>query len=162
MSGIIKDHRTKIIHPCDMNMSHTEERTRYLPMFVKIEYKDGRLSITGVVGPYRSGNAAGGCGQIDMEFRGHLDDLDLRYPEGWSKDLFEYLLAVWDLYHLNDMKAECVHQRRMGWTWKTHPSAVCPVCGYSLGHAWLSEDVPQDVIDWLFALPDTDRTPAWV
>ena len=38
----------------------------------------------------------------------------------------------------------------------------CPVCGYEYGTSWLLEEVPQDVIDWLFSLPDTDITPAWV
>lgn len=38
----------------------------------------------------------------------------------------------------------------------------CPVCGYKYGSSWMHEDVPQEVIDWLFALPDTKVTPAWV
>ncbi len=38
----------------------------------------------------------------------------------------------------------------------------CPVCGYKYGTSWKTEEVPQDVIDWLFALPDTTKRPAWV
>lgn len=38
----------------------------------------------------------------------------------------------------------------------------CPVCGYKYGTAWQFEEVPQKVIDWLFALPDSTREPAWV
>lgn len=38
----------------------------------------------------------------------------------------------------------------------------CPVCGYGYGSAWIKEDVPQEVIDWLFALPDARTKPAWV
>lgn len=38
----------------------------------------------------------------------------------------------------------------------------CPVCGYKYGTAWKHEPVPQDVIDWLFSLPDTPVRPAWV
>ncbi len=38
----------------------------------------------------------------------------------------------------------------------------CPVCGYKYGTAWQTEEVPQNVIDWLFALPDSRRKPAWV
>ena len=38
----------------------------------------------------------------------------------------------------------------------------CPVCGYKYGTSWLKEEVPQDVIDWLFSLPETTVTPAWV
>ena len=37
----------------------------------------------------------------------------------------------------------------------------CPVCGYKYGTSWKKEDVPQEVIDWLFSLPDTEVTPAW-
>lgn len=38
----------------------------------------------------------------------------------------------------------------------------CPVCGYRYGSAWKKVDVPQDVIDWLFDLPDAPVVPAWV
>lgn len=38
----------------------------------------------------------------------------------------------------------------------------CPVCGYKYGTSWLTEEVPQEVIDWLFSLPDTKVKPAWV
>lgn len=37
----------------------------------------------------------------------------------------------------------------------------CPVCGYEYGHGWQKVEVPQDVIDWLFSLPDTTVRPAW-
>lgn len=38
----------------------------------------------------------------------------------------------------------------------------CPICGYKYGTSWLKEEVPQDVLDWLFALPETERRPAWI
>lgn len=38
----------------------------------------------------------------------------------------------------------------------------CPVCGYKYGTSWLKEEVPQDVLDWLFSLPETNLHPAWV
>lgn len=38
----------------------------------------------------------------------------------------------------------------------------CPVCGYKYGTKWIKEDVPQEVIDWLFNLPETKIKPAWV
>jgi hypothetical protein len=42
--------------------------------------EDGRFSISGVIGPLPSGNALGGCGQIDMEFAHRNDnDNDKRY-----------------------------------------------------------------------------------
>ena len=38
----------------------------------------------------------------------------------------------------------------------------CPVCGYKYGHAWKTEEVPQEVIDWLFNLSESPVEPAWV
>ena len=38
----------------------------------------------------------------------------------------------------------------------------CPVCGYKYGTSWLKEEVPQEIIDWLFDLPTTKTKPAWV
>ena len=66
--------------------------------FVEIKYNDGRLSLTGVAGPEKNGNANGSCGQC-----------------------YEYLLEigtktalklhdVWVKYHLNDMRPCCEHQ----------------------------------------------------
>jgi Zn ribbon nucleic-acid-binding protein len=146
-------------------------------VFCKIEYDDkNSLSISGVIGPTRGGNARGGCGQIDMEFY-HFDksENDSRYDEqylikagdfnfadGWSAGNWYQFLHVWKRWHLNDMCSECEHQEELGWTWKTHPSAECPTCGYKLGHAWKRREVPRDVIDFLMGLPDTDRQPAWV
>ena len=57
--------------------------------------------------------------------------------------------------------------RRLGWIKpEDHPDGLlckpCPVCGYKYGTAWKKETVPEDVIDWLFSLPSSKRTPAWV
>jgi hypothetical protein len=38
----------------------------------------------------------------------------------------------------------------------------CPTCGYKYGTGWLYRAVPEDVISFLFSLPETDTTPAWV
>lgn len=127
-------------------------------VFVKIEYKDGRLSFFGVEGPRRGGNALGACGQI-------VDELDkdvVRYLPGWNALKVKKLQEIWKRWHLNDMRAECEHQRARGETWKTHPLAVCPDCGYKLGSAWLKEEVPQDILDWLFSLPKSKVKPAWI
>ena len=47
-----------------------------------------------------------------------------------------------------------------------HPKGIltkaCPECGYKYGSAWNKETVPDEVLNWLHSLPDTDRTPAWV
>lgn len=57
--------------------------------------------------------------------------------------------------------------KTLGWlSPEEHPDGIltkaCPVCGYKYGTAWQTEEVPQEVVDWLFALPDTMQQPAWV
>jgi hypothetical protein len=56
--------------------------------------------------------------------------------------------------------------KTLGWlTTDQHPegllSTPCPVCGYKYGTAWLHEDVPDDVIDWLFSLPPAAKPCPW-
>jgi hypothetical protein len=131
---------------------------RSYSVYCEITIKDGKLSIHGVEGPLASGNCLGSCGQIDM---GGLE-MD-SYAPGWSAELVEQFADVWDRWHLNDMQAGCEHQRALGWTkYNEHPNEPCPECGYKYGSAWLKEELPQEVIDFLASLPDTDRTPAWV
>ena len=123
-------------------------------VFCRIEYNNGRLSITGVHGPNRDGNAYGSCGQIVET----LKDPAFIPREGFDASRFA---DVWDHWHLNDLRAGCEHQRQAGVTLVNDP---CPTCGYKYGTAWLFEAVPDDVIAWLFsdAVAVTDLTPAWV
>lgn len=74
------------------------------------------------------------------------------YAPGWDAGTIEYLIAVARRWHLNGMNAGCSHQRLMGWTWTTHPSAICPICNYSLGHGWQFEELPADVLAWVQSL----------
>jgi len=125
-------------------------------IYAEIKIDEGRLSICGVEGPLATGNARGGCGQI-------LDHLTVdRYAPGWNAETLMRFHDIWERWHLNDMRAECEHQRKRGETWTSHPSAVCPDCGYTLGSAWLREELPSYVIDFLTGLPNTDQQPAWV
>lgn len=101
---------------------------RYEKLFIKTEIKDGKLSISGVIGPRKSGNSAGGCGQIDMEFV-HRDPKQndkryhntlipyqkIKYAKNWNATKWLDLLDIWHKWHLNDMKASCEHQRDLGW-----------------------------------------------
>src|SRR5258708_40147908 len=103
-------------------------------IFIKADYDGKRLSISGVIGPKTNGDARGGCGQIDMEFaHRNQRDNDKRYTSpiqpseiefapDWNAEKWFDLLDAWKHYHLNDMKAECEHQRARGETWETHPS----------------------------------------
>lgn len=146
-------------------------------MFAEIELKDGKLSIHGVIGPTRHGNAIGSSGQIDMEFDhqnpAHNDKRynepikasELRFASGWNRDTWYRFLEAWKLWHLNDMHAGCEHQRALGWEdegYDKHPSEACPECGYKFGSKWNKVTVPVDALDFLRSLPATDRQPAWV
>lgn len=229
----------KIINPCQVTDGN---------VFCEIGFADGKLSIHGVIGPMRNGNAKGGCGQINMGFAEQYPEGTRYYTEGWAVDLFAKFLATWERWHLNDMQAGCGHQRAewdtmkklsltfytwgpkfhemrrkvedgaatadeyrdyqtaktrvhavtigfntpkyetpeiielltsglvriektetktAGWvTPAEHPEGLltkpCSVCGYKYGSAWLKEEVPQEVVDFLASLPDSTITPAWV
>jgi len=174
--------------------------------YCKIDFNGERLSITGVIGPTRGGNAVGGCGQIVGEFmhRNPADNDDrwsnpitpeqIDFAPGWDEDLWYAFIEVWETYHLNGLHAGCVHQRAFGWDkarvdpdkpsssygkhrprqshdtwnlrgWQYPPHGYltkpCPICGYGYGTKWKREDVPEEIIDWLERLPDTDVKPAW-
>jgi hypothetical protein len=79
-------------------------------VFCKIEYKEengkGHLSITGVVGPKGNGNAWGSCGQIVED----LAQVDAFAP-GWDQEKVQKFIAIWNKWHLNDMRAGCEHQK---------------------------------------------------
>lgn len=146
-------------------------------LFCYIELTQGRLSITGVEGPKRNGGSVGSCGQVIMS------DWDVsEYAPGWSVDLCAKFRAAWNKWHLNDMRAGSPAQT--AWVEanvdeKAYDYAkVCAALTeaglnpdpnylrngkpYAYGMAWLRVDVPQDVVDFLASLPDTDVQPAWV
>ena len=155
-------------------------------IFCKVEYKDGKLSISGVEGPTASGNALGACGQIDMHLRSEQHNIKL--APGWTRAKLAKFFEVWEQWHLNDMKAGTPVQEAYlkehaaeyeafkakaskyvsHYEWATdalnkaglNPAPDKP--GYAYGSAWLSTEVPSDVIEFLEALPDTDKQPAWV
>jgi hypothetical protein len=72
-------------------------------VFCHIRIEDGRLSISGVEGPKRNGDALGSCGQIDMHLREAQDTITL--APGWDKATLARFFDVWKHWHLNDMKA---------------------------------------------------------
>ncbi len=163
----------KVIQPASMQTSGG----RWVRIYCKIKYIDGRLSISGVIGPLPSGNALGGAGQIDMGFahKNPQDDdtrwsnltkpEELIFTKGWDTDLWLDFLDIWKEWHLNDLQAGCIHQREMGWSrdgYDKHPSEPCPICGYKYGTAWLKKDVPESVILFLDRLPKAKQRPAWI
>jgi len=132
-----------------------------LPVFCKITYNDGRLSISGVVAPLANGDARGSCGQMYDSISENLEAFD--FADGWDKVKAFTFVEYWKHWHLNDMRAGCEHQRALGWkSYDEHPSEPCPTCGYKFGSAWLTEEVPTKVLQWLEALPNSDRVQAWI
>jgi|GEM_PF-3391196 len=164
--GTERTETLRTLHPCDVKI----EGKPY-PVYVILDSQDekGRLSIMGAIGSLDP-NYALGWGQINSLFRmrhPRREDRgtcryeleDLSFTSGWTEDLWLDLLDTWKRWHLNDMRAECEHQRAMGWKYKDHEGEACPVCGYHIGSAWLREEVPQAVLAMLAALPDADKLP---
>lgn len=58
----------KIVQPCVCEVYGCGS-VRKADAYAKISFKEGNLSITGVVGPLRSGNCRGSCGQCVDEIR---------------------------------------------------------------------------------------------
>lgn len=83
-------------------------------VYVEIDYQFLRnqrweLSITGVHGPRANGNAYGDCGQ-------NINDLRESTPaKAWTVEMRDRLVEIWEAWHLNGMRAGCVHQRAAGW-----------------------------------------------
>lgn len=94
---------------------------RQYSIFAEVEFKAGKLSISGVIGPKANGDCHGSCGQFIMSFkeydeRGHATLADIIPAPGWTAETIKQFFDAWDEWHLNDMRADCVHQRA---TWNT-------------------------------------------
>jgi hypothetical protein len=146
--------------------------TKHGDTYCAIQFNDGRLSLTGVEGPMRSGNAHGSCGQITLN-----PDAFSEFAPGWDRATLERFISVWETWHLNDMQAGTPAQTAelKKHTFPGYPvshydwardvlreSGLNPDNGYNYGSAWLRVDVPEDVLAFLRSLPESDRTPAWV
>lgn len=155
---------TKIVR---LGTAETPEGRSY-SIFCKVKYIDGGLSITGVEGPLRNGNCRGGCGQIVMS----INVSEVKPAPGWDAAMLRRFVEVWNDWHMNDMRAGTPRQTAYlaGKFYVDFSDAVELLKqagiyeddGYRYGTAWLREDVPDDVLDWLKGLPDTDVEPAWV
>mgnify|MGYP000163545107 FL=1 len=131
----------KVISPCVCKVYTRSGNEAAARAFCEIQFEDGRLSITGVIGPMPSGDCRGGAGQC-------VDAIREGCPcDKWTQEMLNKFCSIWDEWHLNDMRPYC---------------KPYPVCGYQYGHAWQTEEVPQEVIDWLFNLPESPVVPAWV
>lgn len=84
-------------------------------IFVTIQFKNKNLSITGVEGPMANGDCTGSCGQMVESIRQYINTEKLVVDKNLTIDHVQLLVNYWNEYHLNDMKAECDHQRELGW-----------------------------------------------
>jgi hypothetical protein len=109
-----------------------------------------RLAITGEIQRRGAADIDAG-GQLDRTLVEYAEGGQIQYAEGWSYDRLIRLCRVWRRWHLNDMRAECEHQRLWGWTWETNPSFPCPVCGYKLGSEWKVEELSPAVLEYISA-----------
>lgn len=174
---------TKIINPATVGDNENQAYGVYIKMEYKQKNNDPKklcLSISGVIGPKSNGDCAGACGQMIDSV---LDYDFINWKTGFNLETYQKFISIWKRWHLNDLNPGCEHQRAENWgnkkviidgeekitNWLTqeeHPEGVlskpCPVCGYKYGSAWLFEEVPAEVIDWLQSLPSTQLTPAWV
>jgi hypothetical protein len=146
--------------------------------YCKIQWDGKRLSITGVEGPHHGGDCKGSCGQINGTLRAYTAE-SWEFAEGWDYAKLTAFLDLWDEWHLNDMTAGSPDQeaylKAHPVTYKypqSHYEEACKALaavglhpdnlGYHYGSAWLHRDVPENVLEALKALPETDMKPAWV
>lgn len=102
-----------------VGMFTPDYRKRPLKIRVNVEYREGRLSLTG---DWLSNGRCIGGGQMDMEFA-HRDPADndrryknpitpeqIRFVKGWDAEKWLDLLDAWDEWHLNSSSPACEHQ----------------------------------------------------
>lgn len=85
------------------------DSTRQANIYCKIEYKDGKLSISGVIGPKIGGDCLGSCGQIDESIKPD------HFAPGWNKTKLKKFLEIWGEWHLNDTCAYTPEMKAAGW-----------------------------------------------
>ena len=179
----MKKSSSLIVNPCIC-----DTYKGYFKAYAEIKYSaDGRLSICGVIGPTRNGNCYGGAGQCvdDIRHGKPSDDWTRemlnKFCDIWEKWHFNDMRAScshqrelgWDKiggekvnYKPSDTNYKpTVETKLKCHTYESEGGILCkpcPICGYRYGSKWLKENVPDDVLDFLFSLPKTKTTPAWV
>lgn len=104
-------------------------------------------------------------GHRRVSFQGEVKEFGLHLPVAIDQSQGSApvaLKALWERWHLNDMKAGCSHQEER---YRADPSArptyrneyvgstgdtlsgPCSECGYRYGTRWLYEPLPSDIIE---------------
>ena len=110
----------KVVNPCFCKVYTRSSNEATARAFCEIQFENGRLSITGVIGPMPSGNCRGSAGQC-------VDEISKGRPcDEWTQEMLDKFCSIWDEWHLNDMRPYCKHQKELGWD----KLAVTPVTLY--------------------------------
>lgn len=143
-------------------------------IFCNIQYKNGKLSITGVIEPKKNGDASS-CGQIVDTIDENLKKIS--YADNWDRIKATQFVEIWKDWHLNDMNAGTQKQEIYIKNWlsktgkKYEYNKVCEMLktanlyndnGYTYSEKWLSCEVPKEVLNFLVGLSDSKIIPAWV
>lgn len=103
----------KIINP---TRSKDPTHEFFFENYIKIEYKDGELSITGVMGPMSNGDCKGSAGQCidticELTDGWYITEINEDFDEKTIKDIEKY----WEKYHLNGMRPYNEEMKKLGW-----------------------------------------------
>lgn len=178
--------RTVLLGTVDIGYAHRAKlfgQVRYGAMNGR--GRDGELSITGVEGPMANGDCRGGCGQLDLSYGTAEARAGIDPATGWDAESIAKFFDIWGRWHLNGMRAgspaQMEHLRTLTfpghsvshWDWTIEQLRAArlqpdkgylhgtPPKPYSYGSAWLTEEVPDEVLAWLEALPEADIPLAW-
>ena len=99
----------KVVSPCLCTVYTRSGNEATARAFCEIQFENGRLSITGVIGPMPSGNCRGSAGQCVDAIR------EGRPCDEWTQEMLDKFCSIWDEWHLNDMRPYCKHQKELGW-----------------------------------------------
>lgn len=92
-----------------------------------------------------------------------LDYALITHTEEVSEELKPYYIQKKPIYNGDTGHIET---KLLGWIKPNeHPDGIlckpCPVCEYKYGSAWKVEEVPEDVLEWLYNLPPAEVKCAW-
>lgn len=136
-------------------------------IYIRAELRERR----GVLELGISGSTRDSGGQIDMHLQPEGFEIHPDLTYGYVRRLWD----IWDHWHLNGMRAYCVHQREFAKLAGVKPHemfltsfelggglsgtnarmlqgeahAMCPVCGYTYGSSWLREPIPDSVVEFI-------------
>lgn len=87
-----------------------------------------------------------------------IDDIYKEYASQLQNpSLYKKIMELWEKWHLNDMHAGCIHQRKFeSEPYKKHENAFCKKCGYTYGHAWKYQAIDKKDLISIMSLLDLD------